>query len=175
MTGAQVRLLGVAAEARAEARAGGSTEGWAEARAGGLEGVTVAFDADRAGRRAAVRAFDLLRAVADDIAIAPLPDGCDPAGYLGDHGPAALRAVLDAAGPLADLVIDAKLAGFEQWLGFTDGKFLALQAVAPVAAGLPPGQVARQVARVADRLGLSHAEVTCAVTAALDLLFAHDL
>ncbi len=155
LTAAQVRLLGAAV--------------------GGRTGVTVAFDADRAGRRAATRAFDLLRAVADDIAIAPLPDGADPAGYFREHGPAALGALLDASGPLADLVIDAKLAGFEQWFGFTDGKFLALHAVAPVVAGLPPAQVARQAARVADHLALSHAEVTCAITAALDLLFAHDL
>ena len=34
-------------------------------------------------------------------------------------------------------------------------------------AGLPSGQVARQVARVACRLGLSFAEVTDAVTGAL--------
>ena len=136
-----------------------------------VAGVTVAFDGDQAGRRAAVRAFDLLRPVAVDIAIAPLPDGADPAGYFRDHGPAALGSLLDASGPLADLVVDDKLAGFDQWLGFTDGKFLALRAVAPLVAGLPPAQVARQVARVADHIGLSYAEVTRAVTAALDLLF----
>jgi DNA primase len=136
-----------------------------------VAGVTVAFDADRAGRRAAVRAYDLLRPAAGDIAIAPLPDGADPAGYFREHGPTALGRLLDASGPLADLVVDNKLAGFDQWLDFTDGKFLALRAVAPLVADLPPAQVARQVARVADHLGLSYAEVTRAVTAALDLLF----
>ena len=138
----------------------------------GRGSVTVAFDADPAGRRAAVRAFDLLRPAWDDIAVTRLPDGADPAGYFRDHGPATLARLLDASGPLADLVVDAKLAGFDQWLGFTDGKFLALHAVAPLVAGLPPTQVARQVARIADHLGLGHAEVTGAVTAALDLLIA---
>ena len=37
----------------------------------------------------------------------------------------------------------------------------------PLVAGLPSGQVARQVARVARQLGLSFAEVTDAVTGAL--------
>lgn len=136
----------------------------------GVPGVTVAFDADPAGRRAAVRAFDLLRAVTDDIAVAPLPAGADPAGYLRDFGPGALARVLDASGPLADLVVDARLAGFDRWLAFTDAKFLALGAVAPLVAGLPPPDVARQVARVAQRLGLSHAEVTAGVVDALDRL-----
>jgi DNA primase len=92
-------------------------------------GVVVAFDADRAGRQAAVRAHHLLRGV--------------------------------------DLVVDETVAPFERWLVFPDGKFAALHAAAPLVAGLPSGQVARQVARVACRLGLSFAEVTDAVTGAL--------
>ena len=59
------------------------------------------------------------------------------------------------------------MAPFERWLVFPDGKFAALHAAAPLVAGLPSGQVARQVARLAAQLGLSHAEVTEAVTGAL--------
>ena len=69
--------------------------------------------------------------------------------------------------PLADLVVDDAVAPFERWLGFLDGKFAALHAAAPLVAGLPSGQVARQVVRVARQLGLSYAEVTDAVTGAL--------
>jgi DNA primase len=130
--------------------------------------VVVAFDADPAGRRAAVRAFPLLRDVADDIWTVSFPAGLDPASYFRAHGGAALARLLDhQTRPLADLVIDETVAEFDRWAGFTDGKFLALRAVAPVIADLPPGQVARQVARVADRLNLTYAEVTEAVTTAL--------
>jgi DNA primase len=69
--------------------------------------------------------------------------------------------------PLVDLVVDETVAPFERWLVFPDGKFAALHAAAPLVAGLPSGQVARQVARVACRLGLSFAEVTDAVTGVL--------
>jgi hypothetical protein len=83
-------------------------------------------------------------------------------------GAAGLAAVLDSSLlPLPDLVVDARLAAFGRWLEFADGAFAALRAVAPVIAGLPPAQVARQVARTAGRLGLSYAEVTEAVTSAL--------
>jgi DNA primase len=65
------------------------------------------------------------------------------------------------------LVVDDAVAPFERWLEFLDGKFAALHAAAPLVAGLPSGQVARQVVRLADRLGLTYAEVTEAVTGAL--------
>ena len=130
-------------------------------------GVVVAFDADRAGRQAAVRAFHLLRAVTDHAVAAVLPAGQDPAGFRREHGGRALAGRLDASVPLADLVVDETVTPFERWLAFPDGKFAALHAAAPLVAGLPAGQVARQVARLAARLGLSYAEVTDAVTGAL--------
>ncbi len=130
-------------------------------------GVVVAFDADRAGRQAAVRAFHLLRAVTDHAVATVLPAGQDPAGFRREHGGRALAGRLDASVPLADLAVDAAMAPFERWLAFADGKFAALHAAAPLVAGLPAGQVARQVARLAARLGLSYAEVTDAVTDAV--------
>jgi DNA primase len=140
----------------------------------GVGGVVIAFDGDRAGRRAAVRAFDLLRDGFGEVGAALFPADADPADYLLDHGAAALAALLDAAVPLADLVVDASLTEFDRWLEFTDGRFAALRATAPLVAGLPVSQVARQVARVADHLDLSYAEVTEAVTTALSLRMARS-
>ena len=131
-------------------------------------GVVMAFDADPAGRRAAVRAHHLLRGVTDHARTLVLPAGQDPAGFRREHGGRALARLLDTSAPLADLVADETMTAFERWLDFPDGKFAALHAVAPLVAGLPAGQVARQVARVAGRLGLSYAEVTEAVTRALE-------
>ena len=130
-------------------------------------GVVVAFDADPAGRRAAVRAYHLLRGVTDHAVAAVLPVGQDPAGFRRERGGRALAQRLDAGVPLVDLVVDETVASFERWLAFPDGKFAALHAAAPLVAGLPSGQVARQVVRVACQLGLSYAEVTDAVTGAL--------
>jgi DNA primase len=131
-------------------------------------GVAIAFDPDRAGRAAAVRAYPLLRAITDELWMVSLPTGSDPAEVLRTHGPSGLAAVLDSSLlPLPDLVVDARLARFDRWLEFADGTFAALRAVAPLIGDLPPDQVARQVARVAARLGCTHAEVTEAVTSAL--------
>ena len=130
-------------------------------------GVVVAFDADPAGRRAAVRAYHLLRGVTDHAFAAVLPAGQDPAGFRRERGGRALARRLDAGVPLVDLVVDETVAPYERWLAFPDGKFAALHAAAPLVAGLPSGQVARQVVRVARQLGLSYAEVTDALTGVL--------
>ncbi len=131
-------------------------------------GVLVAFDSDQAGLRAAVRTCRLLAALTEDPSAVVLPAGQDPAQLLRDHGPGALTAALaDCARPLADLVINAEVARWDRWLQHPEGQLHALRATAPLIAGLPPRCVARQVAWLAQRLGLDHATVTEAVTSAL--------
>ena len=85
-----------------------------------------------------------------DLAVAAvLPARQDPAGFRREHGGRVLARWLEYASvPLADLVLDETVAPFERWLTFPDGTFAALHAAAPVVAGLPSGQVARQVARL---------------------------
>jgi DNA primase len=141
----------------------------------GLEtaGVLVAFDGDRAGRRAAVRAYSLLAHVTSHLEAVAFSPGQDPAQVFQDQGPAALTALLSQrTQPLADLVIDAELDKWSRWLGHAEGQINALRAAAPVVAAMPPEHVARQVARLADRLELDYAIVTGAVTDALPQVIA---
>jgi len=136
-------------------------------------GVLVAFDPDQAGRRAAISAYHLLRPLTGNTTAAILPPGQDPAQILHDHGPAGLAAMLTHhTQPLADLVIDAEVDRWSQWLRHPEGQINALHAAAPVIAALPPGHVARHVARLADQIGLDHAIVTEAVTDALSEIIA---
>src|SRR5437764_5812430 len=65
-------------------------------------GVVVAFDADPAGRRAAVRAYHLLRGVTDQAVAAVFPAGQDPAGFRRERGRRALGRRLDSGVPPAD-------------------------------------------------------------------------
>ncbi len=133
-------------------------------------GVLVAFDADQAGRRAAVRAYHLLApfTTTTTAMAAVFPAGHDPAQILRDRGPAALAAMLTSrTQPLADLVVDAEVNRWTRWLRFAEGRINALHAAAPLIAAMNPSDVARQVARLARRLGLEHATVTRAVTDAL--------
>jgi DNA primase len=135
--------------------------------AAGAGEVLVAFDADNAGLKAAVRAYGLLRPYFLRPMALRVADGDDPASVLGTQGPAGLARLLEGAYPLADVVVDVTVAGYERWLDTIEGKFGALRAVAPLVADMPGDSVAQQVARVASRLGLTPAEVTAAVTDAV--------
>jgi len=130
----------------------------------GSAGVLVAFDPDHAGLRAAVAAYHLLAPLTGQPQALVVPTGTDPASVLAGHGPAALAAMLaNRTRPLADLATGAVVSQRDRWLRHAEGQILALRAAAPLIAALPPAQVARQVARLADRLGLTHAIVTDAL------------
>ena len=132
-------------------------------------GIVVAFDADDAGQRAALRAFPLLLAVGARPTVALLPSGQDPAGVaaMGD-GRALRHALSDAATHLlADQVIDAALAPWTGRLAWAEGRSSAASSAAAKIAGLPPDLVARQVARVAGWTGVGHREVTTRVLEAV--------
>lgn len=131
-------------------------------------GALVAFDADGAGCRAAVRAYHMLSPVAGRTAAVVLPAGRDPAQVLTDHGPGALASLLGRRlRPLADLVLDAEVGVWSQRLRFAEGQVGALRAGAAAIAAMPASDVPRQVARLAGILGLDHGMVTEAVTEAL--------
>jgi DNA primase len=131
-------------------------------------GILVAFDADQAGRRAAVRTYHLLSQLTTDTAAAVLPAGHDPAQILAGAGPESLAAMLGSSSqPLADLVTDAQLEPWARWLDHPHGQASALRAAAPVIAAMPPAHVARQIARLSELLTLDYAAITDAVTSAV--------
>jgi DNA primase len=127
-----------------------------------------AFDHDPGGRQAAPRAYQLLAATGAWPTTATLPEGQDPAGLAQHHGPDALRATLDSATtPLADLVVDERLARWSGRLRWVEGQLGAARDAAGLIATVPPDQIGRQVLRVADRLGLDPAGLTGAVADAV--------
>jgi DNA primase len=134
-------------------------------------GISVAFDPDQAGQRAAIRACHLLCPLTDKLGAVILPAGQDPAHILASSGPAALaRTLARQARPLPDLVTDAVARHWSARLCYAEGQIAALRAAAPLIAALPPAHVARQVGRLAAILQLDHATVTEAVTDALTAL-----
>jgi DNA primase len=134
-------------------------------------GLRVGFDGDKAGQAAAVRAYALVRDVVEQPLLVDFPEGQDPAALVCLRGAGALVDVLDSSvRPLADVVVDAVVAKYGHWLEFIEGKFNALNAVAPLIAQMPACEVGRQVVRVAGQLSLTYVEVTTAVTEALECM-----
>jgi len=110
--------------------------------------VLVAFDDDQAGRKAAVRAYDILRTVSSRLQSAVLP-GKDPAETLQTGGPEALQTILrDQVQPLSAVVIDAHLAPWERRLQDAEGPLLAMRSTAAVIAGLLPAGTAETIRQI---------------------------
>ncbi len=108
------------------------------------------FDGDEAGQRAAERALPVLLSEGLRVRAAFLPAGADPDDLVRKSGPGALRAVVDAAVPLLDELVDRKLA-------FARGDAWAasdrLQQILPLLQALPdPIERARWIRDLGSRL-----------------------
>jgi DNA primase len=111
-------------------------------------GILVAFDDDAAGRRAAIRAYQILRGISDRLQSVTLP-GKDPAEILETEGAATLRTILrDRTQPLSTVVIDAQIDAWERRLRDPEGPLLAMRSVAMVIADLLPPEAAQAIRRI---------------------------
>ena len=129
--------------------------------------LLVAFDGDTAGGQAAARAFGPAHAAGFAARAALLPDGQDPADLWAGGRGGLLANRLQTCAPLADLVVDAHLAGWPHPLDTMQDRVNAARSAAAVIATLPVTDIARQVGRVAERLDVAVPTVTAAVTDAL--------
>jgi DNA primase len=154
-------------------------------------GILVAFDADTAGRKAAIRAHGTLLPLTGKLQSALLASK-DPAEILQQDGPEALRTILrEQIQPLSALVIDTSIEAWGRRLRDTEGPLLAMRSTAALIAGLLPlqtrddllcpvanpnlTQIARglpadtayQIMRTAGRLGFEASDVLAEVVNAV--------
>ncbi|WP_137121114.1 MobF family relaxase [Segeticoccus rhizosphaerae] len=113
--------------------------------------LVVATDADLAGQTAAERDYWLLAQHSLDPARVQLPTAQDPADLLTLRGPASLKEILSQASPLADALLDERLANLPP--------DQARIAAARVVAARPPRFWTESATRIASRLQLSPATV----------------
>jgi DNA primase catalytic core len=125
--------------------------------------LVVATDPDVAGQVAADRDYWILAARGADPQHAALPRGLDPADVLRTAGPAALRRHLEQAGPLANALVDERLAHLPVAAGLAE-------ALAVVAAG----DAERWRSRTTDIARRLHVPVEVALTQLIPAVAAWD-
>ena len=115
--------------------------------------VTLLYDADTAGQKAAFRAAEILLRQGMAVRAATLPEGEDPDSYLEAKGTAALRERLDAA-PLALDHFTEQIAS-ESNLARPEGQAEAVGRLAPLLLALEDPAIREgYLRRAAARLGL---------------------
>ena len=125
--------------------------------------VVLLFDGDGAGRRAALRALEMLLPAGLRVRAAALPPGDDPDTFLLREGPEALRALVDAAPAALDLAIaDAVTSGVVQ----PEQKADALERIVPLLARIAePAERTAWAQRAALAVGAREHDVEAAVRA----------
>jgi DNA primase catalytic core len=119
--------------------------------------IVVATDNDRAGQRAAHRAFWQLAARGEDPRYLLVPHGKDPADLLQTAGPGALRACLDAAPRLAGQIIADRTAVYADRLDTIEGRLHATRRAADVIGALPATSWLEGASTIADQFGVGRA------------------
>ena len=128
--------------------------------------IVYLFDADEAGLRAADRAAEFIDVGIDpasggtaiELVVAVIPDGRDPADYVGSAGAEGIAHVVESARPLMEFVLDRRLA--EHDLSTPEGRARALSAAASALASIRGSLLAQDYTNyVADRLRVDFATV----------------
>ncbi|WP_370019678.1 DNA primase [Planotetraspora sp. GP83] len=96
--------------------------------------VIFTFDGDSAGQKAALRAFQDEQKFVTQTYVAVQPDGLDPCDLRVKHGDAAVRDLVASREPLYAFAIRSILSRYD--LNTNEGRLGALDAVAPVVAGI---------------------------------------
>lgn len=121
------------------------------------EKITLLFDGDDAGSKAAVRAVPLFLAEQIPGRVAFLPTGHDPDTFVREKGLVALNVLLDQAVALPEFALDQMISRYGLTL---DGKSKILEELKPlIAAAVSPLQRSLFVAHFAEKLGLAASQL----------------
>src|SRR5690606_14208069 len=96
--------------------------------------VVFTFDGDKAGQKAAVRAFAEEHGLTSEALVAAQPDGLDPCDLRLQQGPQAVVDLVEGATPLYKFMIRNIIEGYD--LSSAEGRIAALDAAAPVVASI---------------------------------------
>ncbi|WP_017587444.1 DNA primase [Nocardiopsis ganjiahuensis] len=115
--------------------------------------VVFTFDGDKAGQKAAVRAFAEEHGFTSETLVAVQPDGLDPCDLRLQQGPQAVVDLVEGATPLYKFMIRNIIEGYD--LSSAEGRIAALDAAAPVVASIRDEGVRLDYGKNLDRwLGL---------------------
>jgi DNA primase len=124
--------------------------------------VVFTFDGDAAGQKAAMRAFGEDQRWASQSFVAVEASGKDPCELRQSGGDAAIRALIEDAVPMFEFAVRTTLARFD--LANAEGRVRALEAVAPIVAGIRDRSLRPEYTRtVAGWLGVEVEQVASEV------------
>ncbi|MFC0039135.1 DNA primase [Actinomadura rayongensis] len=111
--------------------------------------VVFTFDGDSAGQNAALRASKDEHKFVTQTFVAVQPDGLDPCDLRIRHGDAAVRDLVASRTPLFEFAVRARIEQYD--LDTAEGRLAALDAAAPIVAGIKDRSLRQMYAVSLDR------------------------
>lgn len=115
--------------------------------------VVLSYDADSAGRKAAMRGMDILRNEDCRVRVLHVTDGKDPDEYVKKYGKDAFLKLIEGAKPYGEYKLDSAKQGFD--LSKDDDKVRYIRKAAAILAGLDPVEQDLYASRLSEDLGVS--------------------
>lgn len=117
--------------------------------------VVLSYDADQAGRNAALRGIEVLRDQGIDVRVLHVTDGKDPDEFVKKNGKDAFLRLVDGAMPYADYRLDSAKRGVDTTT--RDGRIRYLKAAANILRALDPVEQEEYADQVAADMNISPA------------------
>jgi len=116
--------------------------------------LLLALDADKAGRKAMIRAGEIAAGRRLELRVVPMPPGKDPGDLLLEEGAERLRSRVGASEPFVSFRVRTVIEGAD--LQTAEGKDRALAELRPILSGQPPSVLREELLqRIAAELDLS--------------------
>ncbi len=125
--------------------------------------VVLCYDADNAGRAAALKGIDVLRAAGLEVRVLHVEDGKDPDEYVRTHSRAEFLEMTDRVS-LSDVDYKVKVLSLEGDLESTAGRLDFFRKAALVLSSLPPVESELYIKKVAQDYGFSEGALRNQVT-----------
>lgn len=120
--------------------------------------VVLSYDADRAGRQAALRGIEILRNEDCRVRVLHVTDGKDPDEYVKKNGKDAYLELVRHALPYADYRLESAADGLD--MESSEGRVAFVKAAADIIRSLDPAEQAEYIRKVSEALRISVAAVT---------------
>ena len=119
--------------------------------------VVLSYDADSAGRAAALRGLDILKGEECKVKVLHVTDGKDPDEYIKKNGKSAFLKLVDGALPYGDYKLESAKIGFD--LSRDDDKIDYVKAATEIIRGLSPVEQEIYIEKLAKDLKISESAI----------------
>ena len=126
------------------------------------DNVVLSYDADSAGRNAALRGMDILKNAGCKVRVLHVSDGKDPDEFVKKNGREAFMKLIDTALPYGDYKLDAAKSGLD--LSSNEGRIDYIKRAAEIISSMSPVERDIYIAKVAKEAGVSESAVRMEVS-----------